>query len=66
MAKAKAKATARKSARSGSARGRSQQAAMPRSMHNRGTGDTRKAVQTPRNGKSAREPNSMTMFCEAI
>ena len=55
MAKAKAKATARKSARTASARGRSPQAAMPRSMHNRGTGDTRKAVQTPRNGKSARE-----------
>ena len=55
MAKAKAKATARKSARTASARGRSPQAAMPRSMHNRGTGDMRKAVQTPRNGKSARE-----------
>jgi len=53
---AKAKAKARKSARSVSARApRSAQAAMPRSMHNRGSGDTRKAVQTPRNGKSARE-----------
>src|SRR5262245_51903939 len=52
---AKAKAAAPKSARTVSPPARSQQAAMPRSMHNRGSGDTRKAVQTPRNGKSARE-----------
>jgi Gas vesicle synthesis protein GvpL/GvpF len=56
MPKAKAKASARKTARSVSARApKSAQAAMPRSMHNRGSGDMRKAVQAPRNGKSARE-----------
>ena len=46
---AKAKAAARKSAKSVSSRGvRPQRAAMPRSMQNRGSGDSRKAVQQPR------------------
>jgi hypothetical protein len=64
---AKAKTSARPSTRSGraqaegrktgkaaapAARARGQQAAMPRSMQNRGTGDTRKAVQTPRTGRA--------------
>src|SRR5688500_17721862 len=48
---AKAKTTARKSKAAPAARGRAArppQAAMPRSMQNRGTGDRRKAVQAPR------------------
>jgi hypothetical protein len=45
---AKAKAAARKRVKSVPARRtRPQQAAMPRSMQNRGSGDTRKAVQVP-------------------
>src|SRR6185295_11474812 len=53
---AKTKAAARKSAKRATARtARAQQAAMPRSMHNRGSGDTRKAVQAPRSGKFARD-----------
>ncbi len=48
---AKAKTTARKTAkapaRAAKRASRPQQAAMPRSMQNRGTGDLRKAVQTP-------------------
>ena len=48
---AKAKAAARKSVKSVPARrARSQQAAMPRSMQNRGSGDMRKAVQVPHSG----------------
>ena len=51
---AKAKAAARKSSKSIPARRvRSSSAAMPRSMQNRGSGDTRKAVQAPRNGGRA-------------
>jgi len=53
MAKAKTQSargagTKRKTAAKASTRGRSQPAAMPRSMHNRGADDSRKAVQTPR------------------
>jgi hypothetical protein len=49
---AKAKAAARKSGKSVPARRvRSSSAAMPRSMHNRGSSDTRKAVQAPRTGR---------------
>src|SRR5687768_3681134 len=52
MAKAKA---ARKSSKSTPARRvGSSSAAMPRSMHNRGSGDTRKAVQAPRAGRQGR------------
>jgi len=53
MAKAKtqsarAAGTKRKTAAKASTRGRTQPAAMPRSMQNRGADDSRKAVQTPR------------------
>ena len=52
--KIKAKAAARKPARGQTAR--SQGAAMPRSMQNRGSGDSRKAVQQPRrDGVSKKE-----------
>src|SRR5688572_23239850 len=53
---AKAKTSGRKTAKAPAAArrraSRPQQAAMPRSMQNRGSGDTRKAVQTPRAGRS--------------
>src|SRR5687767_15997197 len=53
---AKAKTSGRKTAKAPAAAARRasrpQQAAMPRSMQNRGSGDTRKAVQTPRTGRS--------------
>ena len=66
---AKAKAAARKSVKRAATRGaRQQQAAMPRSMHNRGSGDTRKAVQTPvraRVGHGGAQPaqDSLTRSC---
>jgi hypothetical protein len=46
MAKSKTTATKKRAAKRAPAR--AQAAAMPRSMQNRGSGDTRKAVQTPR------------------
>ena len=52
---AKAKTPARKSARRPASR--TQPQAMPRSMHNRGAGDSRKAVQAPRTSK--RTPKSV-------
>ena len=61
---AKAKPAARKAVKSVSTRrSRSQQAAMPRSMQNRGSGDTRKAVQAPhteRRGRHAAAPDALT------
>src|SRR5688572_22674750 len=61
---AKAKPAARKAVKSVPARrSRPQQAAMPRSMQNRGSGDTRKAVQAPRNerrGRSAAASEALT------
>ena len=51
---AKAKAAARKSVKTVRGRRARPQAAMPRSMQNRGSGDTRKAVQTPRAGRSGK------------
>jgi hypothetical protein len=51
---AKAKAAGRKSVKTVHSRRARPQAAMPRSMQNRGSGDTRKAVQTPRSGRSGR------------
>jgi len=67
-AQATAKATAKTAARKASRRRaveRAQPAAMPRSMQNRGTGDTRKAVQTPkpgsrRAGRAAPLPDPLT------
>src|SRR5687767_8886535 len=55
MAKAKtpARKTAKASAPAAKRAVRPQQAAMPRSMQNRGSGDTRKAVQTPRTGRAS-------------
>jgi hypothetical protein len=54
---AKAKTSARKAAKApapaAKRASRPQQAAMPRSMQHRGSGDTRKAVQTPRTGRAA-------------
>jgi len=58
MVKAKAKTAARTTARTATkaprkrTAERAQPAAMPRSMQNRGTGDLRKAVQTPKAGRS--------------
>src|SRR5918995_911546 len=63
---AKAKAAARKSVKSVPARRRArpQQAAMPRSMQNRGSGDTRKAVQVPhsalKRGTGPRSADALT------
>src|SRR5688500_4401970 len=62
---AKAKAAARKSVKSVPARrARPQQAAMPRSMQNRGSGDTRKAVQVPpgrvKRGSGPRAADALT------
>src|SRR3990167_5739658 len=58
MAKAKAKPSARKppEAPASGKPARGQQAAMPRSMQNRGSGDTRKAVQAPRAGRAKTGP----------
>jgi hypothetical protein len=55
MAKAKTsgRKTAKAAAPAAKRASRPQQAAMPRSMQNRGSGDTRKAVQTPRTGRAA-------------
>ena len=62
---AKAKVAARKGVKSVPARrARPQQAAMPRSMQNRGSGDTRKAVQPPQSalkrGTSPRTADALT------
>ena len=59
---AKTKTAARKSKSVPARKTRSAQAAMPRSMHNRGSGDTRKAVQAPRESKRGRTggANSLT------
>ena len=50
---AKAKSPARKTGAKSASRQRQQAPAMPRSMQNRGAGDSRKAVQAP---KAARPP----------
>jgi hypothetical protein len=56
-AKPAVKTAGRASTRVKRATERAQGAAMPRSMQNRGTGDTRKAVQAPR-GRAATDPRS--------
>ena len=56
MAKAKARVrhAARAERQAAAAPRRPQAAAMPRSMQNRGEGDSRKAVQQPARGRAAR------------